>query len=223
MSSLTDALVTAVPVGAVALSVISAVVAMGRGKLKFGSFMVDFDRTAASDIRARLEAGSGAEAGFRQYALLREYHAQGLAQSRISFWFSLTFASIGFAVIALAVGLFLQATPAGSGWLDNAGKPVFTLVSGTVIDAVAALFFVQSNKARQLMTEFFDKLRTDRKLDESLKLVEAISDPSTSSRVKALLALHFADLPIELPLFESVVAAQSGIRPSSSVSLVQNS
>ena len=166
LGELTNVLATAVPIAAVALSVVSAIVAAGRGKLRRGSlFSVDFDRTSASDIRSRLEA-VGAEASYRQYALLREYHAQGLAQSRVSFWFSLTFASIGFAVIALAVGLFLEATPAGTGWLDNAGKPVFTLVSGTVIDAVAALFFVQSNKARQLMTEFFDKLRIDRKLDE---------------------------------------------------------
>jgi hypothetical protein len=169
--------------------------------------MVDFDRTAISEIRSKLEA-AGAEAGFRQYALLREYHAQGLAQSRVSFWFSLTFASIGFAVIALAVGIYIQGPPISSGLLDNAGKPIFALVSGTIIDAVAALFFVQSNKARQLMTEFFDKLRTDRKLDESLKLVESISDPSVASRLKALLALHFADVPVELRLFESVVSPQ---------------
>lgn len=211
VSEVTNVLATAVPIAAVALSVVSAIVAAGRGKLRVGSlFSVDFDRTAASDIRSRLEA-VGEEAGYRQYALLREYHAQGLSKSRISFWFSLTFASIGFAVIALAVGLFLEATPAETGWLDNAGKPVFTLVSGTVIDAVAALFFVQSNKARQLMTEFFDKLRIDRKLDESLKLAEAIADPSVASRLKAVLALHFAEVPVELPLFEGVV------------SLVQNS
>jgi hypothetical protein len=77
------------------------------------------------------------------------------------------------------------------------------------IDAVAALFFVQSNKARQLMTEFFDKLRTDRRLDESLKLADAISDPFVASRLKALLALHFADVPVELRLFEGVVSPQT--------------
>ena len=92
---------------------------------------------------------------------MREYHAQGLSQSRVSFWFSLVFASLGFAIIALSVGIFLQRVDNPNvGWLETAGKPVFTLVAGTVIDAVSALFFVQSNKARQLMTEFFDKLRS---------------------------------------------------------------
>lgn len=203
--------------------VASAVGSLVRGKVKLGSITFDFDRTAGSDIRARLDS-VGAEAGFRQYALLKEYHAQGLAQSRISFWFSLTFASIGFSVIVLAVALFLQAPlVGGGGMLEGTGKPVFTLVAGTVIDAVAALFFVQSNKARQLMTEFFDKLRTDRKLDESLKMAETISDPPTASRLKALLALHFAEMPVELALFEGVVNPQAASRPTPSVSLVQNS
>ena len=76
----TDLLATLIPVGAVAVSVISAIVAMGRGKLKLGQLMIDFDRSAASDIRQRLE-DKGHDSGFRQYALLREYHAQGLAQS----------------------------------------------------------------------------------------------------------------------------------------------
>ena len=222
VGEVTSLLTAVVPIAAVALSIVSAIVAAGRGKIKLGSLSVDFDRTAASDIRSRLEA-IGAESGYRQYALLREYHAQGLAQSRISFWFSLTFASIGFAVIALAVGLFLETAPTGSGWMDNAGKPVFTLVSGTVIDAVAALFFVQSNKARQLMTEFFDKLRTDRKLDESLKLAETISDSIVSSRLKAILALHFAEAPVDLPLFEGVISGAAVPKGTPPVSLVQNS
>jgi hypothetical protein len=75
-----------------------------------------------------------------QYALLREYHAQGLSQSRISFWFSLVLASLGFAIIAFSIVLFTQQT--GDTW-SGAGKPLFALVAGTIIDAVSALFFVQ--------------------------------------------------------------------------------
>lgn len=130
-----------------------------------------------------------------QNALMREYHAQGLSQSRVSFWFSLVFASLGFAIIALSVGIFLQRVDNPNvGWLETAGKPVFTLVAGTVIDAVSALFFVQSNKARQLMTEFFDKLRVDRKLDEALKLMNDISDPNISSWIKGVVALAFSEV-----------------------------
>lgn len=73
------------------------------------------------------------------------------------------------------------------------GRTFITLVAGTVIDAVATLFFVQSNKARQLMVDFFDRLRSDRKLEESLKLAVNIQDPELKSRLYALLSLNFAE------------------------------
>jgi hypothetical protein len=136
---------------------------------------------------------------------MREYHAQGLSQSKISFWFSLVFASFGFSIIALSVGLFLQGNqnPSG-GWLETAGKPAFTLVAGTVIDAVAALFFVQSNKARQLMVEFFDKLRVDRKLDEALALISKIEDKSISGRVRGIIAMNFSEVPLDQNILKAM-------------------
>jgi hypothetical protein len=151
-----------------------------------------------------------AQAGAQQFALLREYHSQGLAQSRISFWFSLVFAAIGFFVIVLSVGLFItqgqQPDPTTS-----LHKPTFALVAGTIIDAVAALFFVQSNRARQLMTEFFDKLRIDRKLDEALRLANEIIDQKVQASLKAVLALSFADVKSA----EGTLAAVLGPRPPS--------
>jgi hypothetical protein len=42
---------------------------------------------------------------------------------------------------------------------------------------VSALFFVQSNRARNLMTAFFDKLRQDRSLEEALRLIGGGSRP----------------------------------------------
>jgi hypothetical protein len=107
----------------------------------------------------------------KQYLLLREYHAQGLAQSKVSFWFSLIFAALGFAVIVSAI---FSLQPEAR--LLEQGRTFITLIAGTIIDAVAALFFVQSNKARQLMVDFFDRLRNDRKLEESLKLAINIPD-----------------------------------------------
>jgi hypothetical protein len=182
----------------------------GRTTIRFGErFKLSFDRsrTEVELIRRRLSNTHDADdKGSQQYLLLKEYHAQGLAQSRMSFWFSLIFASIGFAVIALSIGIFLQQSrDASAGWLDNAGKPIFTLVAGTIIDAVAGLFFVQSNKSRQLMVEFFDKLRTDRKLDEALRLASSVADEKTASHLKALLSLNFADIAVDRALFETVI------------------
>ena len=128
----------------------------------------------------------------KQYLLLREYHAQGLAQSKISFWFSLVFASLGFLVIVSAIfAIDADVSIAGQ------GRTFVSLVAGTIIDAVAALFFVQSNKARQLMVDFFDRLRNDRKLDESLKLALNISDENLKSRLHAVLALKFCRYKID--------------------------
>jgi TRADD-N domain-containing protein len=162
-----------------------------------GSARPDSEKRTQERISTEIEE-EAAKGHPPQNTLMREYHTQGLSQSRVSFWFSLIFASLGFAIIALAVGIFLQSDAnSNAGWLDTAGKPIFTLIAGTVIDAVAALFFVQSNKARQLMTEFFDKLRVDRKLDEALGLMSSIPDPAIASRVKGIVALAFAEVTMD--------------------------
>lgn len=108
----------------------------------------------------------------------------------------------------MSVGIFLQGTPTTSGWLELAGKPAFTLVAGTIIDAVAALFFVQSNKARQLMTEFFDKLRVDRKLDEALRLMKEIDDATIASKVKGVVALTFSDVALDKLTLTELLSAR---------------
>jgi hypothetical protein len=165
---------------------------------------LDLDKTATENI-SRQVSEDIARGVPPQNALMREYHAQGLSQSKISFWFSLIFASLGFAIIALSIGLFLQRAEGNDASINSSiadkvasvSKPLFTLVAGTVIDAVAALFFVQSNKARQLMVEFFDKLRVDRKLDEALSLIGKIEDPVIASRVKSIVALSFSDVVLK--------------------------
>lgn len=111
-----------------------------------------------------------------------EYHQHSISQSKISFWFSLVFASIGFMIIATSVFAYDDKT----GYVG--------IIAGTIIDAVSALFFYQSNKARQLMSEFFDRLRSDRKLEESLKLCESIDNEILRSSLKVKLSLYFSGL-----------------------------
>lgn len=76
-----------------------------------------------------------------------KYYGEVLAQSKISFWFSLIFAVIGFLVIIFA---------AFSGSAESASASYIQIVSGVIIDAVAALFFVQSKRSQKSMAEFFD-------------------------------------------------------------------
>jgi hypothetical protein len=195
--SVLEILTRILPTLGVVVSIFAMFIFLARGRIQFGQFVFDFERKTNEGVRKRVleDIASGATP---QNALMQEYHAQGLSQSRISFWFSLVFASLGFAIIALSVGIFLQDTPApGVGWLESAGRPLFALIAGTIIDAVAALFFVQSNKARQLMTEFFDKLRVDRKLDEALLLMKQMQDPTMASRVQGIVALSFCDVGLD--------------------------
>jgi hypothetical protein len=207
----------AVPVVALVVSILGFIL-LYRGKLgrlEIGkAFRISTIEDEASRIRNRLSSAlpQNNAKPTQQYALLQEYHAQGLAQSKISFWFSLVFAAIGFTIIILSVLTYVLSSQeylASATIIDKAGKPVFAVVAGTIIDAVAGLFFVQSNKARQLMTEFFDRRRVDRKLDESLSVLSQIEDNVISSRVKAPLALNFAEIIVTDDVFRRLIGFQA--------------
>ncbi len=120
----------------------------------------------------------------QQMEQLVRYHANSLNQSTTSFRFSIGAAVFGFILI---VG--------GVIWgHDNINSAMPSIISGTIIDAVAGLFFRQSNQARQLMTEFFDKLRVDRQFQEALRLCESITDAHLQSVLKVRLSLFFAGI-----------------------------
>lgn len=146
-------------------------------------------------------------------ANVNEYHQQSISQSRISFWFSLVLAVLGFVIIATSVFTFSDKSN------------YFGLVAGAIVDAVAALFFHQTNRARALMADFFDRLRTDRKLEESLKLCDATSNSILQDALRVRLALHFSGIgnsdqalkdiltlttPHHNPTAEQSVAPQAG-------------
>ena len=98
---------------------------------------------------------------------LARYYGQVLVQSKMSFWFSLVFASLGFLVIIAAALLYSA---------ERQGATVASFLAGVVIDSVAGLFFVQSKDAQRSMAESFDKLRKDRQQADSRSLCESIED-----------------------------------------------
>ena len=175
---------------------------LGRGRLKFGQFAIEFPKPRLPDLDEDrlIEGNPDLDPSERQYLLLKAYHEQSLGQSRTSMWFSLIFAAVGFCVIILAVFV-----PSGSLGSPFGGERLIKLVSGTIIDAVAGLFFVQSNKARELMSTFFDKLRTDRKLDESLTLARQVPDSTLKSRLQLVLSLNFADVKVADPTLLAIL------------------
>jgi hypothetical protein len=140
ISNLLPVLTNLLPTLAVLVAVLSMFIFLTKGSIQFGNIKFDFEGKSGERLKKEIEEKI-AKGSSPQNALMQEYHEQGISQYRISFWFSLVFASIGFAIIALSVAIFLQGTNGKDGWAESAGKPIFTLVAGTVIDAVAALFF----------------------------------------------------------------------------------
>lgn len=162
------------------------ILAQSRQKLEEG--LKEESKEKLENIRLALEA--------EQVNQLIQYHANSLAQSQLSFRFSIAAATAGFAIIAIGVGQLYFVK-------DSSQGPILTLVAGTIIDAVAALFFTQSNQARKSMTEFFDKLRLDRQFNESLRLCESIRDPLMQSQIKSKLCLYFAGIREPQSLLET--------------------
>lgn len=116
---------------------------------------------------------------------LSSYYKQTLYQSQISFWFSLIFASLGFLLIILAS--VLHAT-------NSLDKTIISIISGVVIDAISALFFVQSNNAKKAVTTFFEKLRKDKQIHDAIKISESIEDTKLKDKLKVNLSLSLLGL-----------------------------
>jgi len=114
---------------------------------------------------------------------LANYYSQILSQSKISFWFSLIFASLGFATIVVSAFLYSN---------NNGTATVAQFSAGLIMDAVAGLFFVQSRNAQKSMGEFFDKLRNDRLHVESKLISKDIKSEQVKDALKLHLSLHYA-------------------------------
>jgi hypothetical protein len=206
----------AASIGAVlVVAVASATLFRGLRSVKIGGFSVElaevekeYERLVKAipvDAAPSVSRGSPPprlrEIDKRSFALFEQYHKQGLAQSRQSFRFSLVFASLGFLIIAGAV---INAVAQDTG--VNGANSV-SLLGGAVIEAVATLFFVQSNKARMLMEQFFDRLRADRALDEALRLSDEVSDTLVQSRLKTALAFTLAGSEASEGVMKTVMGA----------------
>jgi len=190
MSSLQEIIpvITAAVSLGVAASAIAAALKSGILKrIKFGSFEIEASQQDREEVRRLIAAVSHTKVEEIPFETeqLALYYRQVLSQSKISFWFSLIFASLGFAVIVTAGFLYTG---------TNTGATVAQFIAGLVMDAVAALFFTQSRSAQKAMSEFFDKLRRDRQHLESRRLCESISNPLLQDVLRLQLALHYAEI-----------------------------
>ena len=118
-------------------------------------------------------------------AALASYYNQALTRATVSFWFSLIFAAIGFGVIIFAFATHQS---------GDLGGTALKLLSGTVIDAVSSLFFIQSTNAQKSMGEFFEKLRLDRLNVEARDMIQNIENPERRDQLRAQLVLKYSGI-----------------------------
>lgn len=127
---------------------------------------------------------------------LENYYSQALNQSKISFWFSILFASIGFIIIIIAGFLYSN---------ENSGATIVSMISGTIIDSIAALFFIQTKRAQKNMNDFFQKLREDKQYVEAKKLCESLNSIKAKDALKIQLALNFSRIPNSKEIASDIV------------------
>jgi len=201
MSNLIDLLSYATPLLSMLAALITLVLAFKSGALKefqLGALKIKASEKSVTEHVNMLQSVAASESGLQfETQQLAKYYGEVLAQSRLSFWFSLTFAVIGFLVIIYAA-FSPSAVGQGASWLQ--------VVSGVIIDAVAALFFVQSKRAQSSMAEFFDKLRLDRQHSDSQKMCDSIENTLIKDMLRAQLALYYAGLPDSHQVAQNMVS-----------------
>jgi hypothetical protein len=152
------------------------------------------DTLSASDVVAMIDEAARKQSD--THKILAKYSAQGLAQSRVSFYTSIVFASLGFLVLLGGVAYGLSNGEKNFVWLP--------IVSGAVVEAVAGLFFTTSASTQRVMVEFFDKLRSDKRVEDAMTIAEQLEDRTQSGRLRVLLALQFAEVSEIGTLFTQV-------------------
>lgn len=202
-----ETLSTALPVVAAFAAFFSVLGAFKSGSVKrirLGSLELSAPDGEKHEIPALIQTSLDREEIPFEVTQLTNYYSQILAQSKISFWFSLVFASLGFVAILLAAFLYAE---------GKQGTTIAQFIAGVIMEAVASLFFVQSRNAQESMGEFFDKLRKDRLHMESRKLCEAIDSPVVKDALKLNLSLHYAGVEsaegIAKQIFQSLKSQSS--------------
>ncbi len=117
----------------------------------------------------------------------KTYHQQRLEQSKWAFYLSFWGSTGGFVVILISVisGMFFR-NPQWAG-----------IVSGTIIEAVSALFYNLSNRANQKISEFFDGLTEDANVERAIHLSNEIEDQHIRDELKVKLALYLSGIDEE--------------------------
>jgi len=155
-----------------------------------------------------------------QESMLNRIYTHGLQQARISFFVSLGFAAFGSAILLIGVWLaIIHADTNGSRY-----GAIVTQTSGAVINILAGVFFLQSNRTRRDMGSQGVMLRDDSRFDRRLKAATVLSDNISEERlrntVRAQIALQLVGGQLDTP--ESTDQSQPEAEPPSDASPIDS-
>jgi hypothetical protein len=85
---------------------------------------------------------------------------------------------------------------------------------GAIVDAVAGLFLSVNARTQKVMVEFFDKLRSDQRVEDAMDISSKIPDTLMASKLQALLALHFTEAKDIPELFRQLITPTAAAQPS---------
>jgi hypothetical protein len=130
----------------------------------------------------------------RRQSFLFDFYRQAFLQDGTTFRFSLIFMSLG-AVIVLGGGVMAVMHLGG---FERSGPGLITALSGAIIGSCGGAFALHANRARRHLTQQAEKmesdLRDDRKLEQTLRLIDEVTDAELRNRLKSLIALRLLDL-----------------------------
>jgi len=203
--SIVSVSITTISLIAVLLTSITSIINLRKkaAKISFNDLSIDFSNKK-SDTKREINQDTIIDEQQKESTVeeipfeaqkLNDYYSQVLTQSKVSFWFSLLFASIGFAVIIIAAFS-----------INNGYSNLFAIISGSIIEAVSSLFFVLSKQAQKSMNDFFEKLRLDRKHADSRQMCEEIKDEKIRDAIKVQLILHYANLPNSSSVADTILS-----------------
>jgi len=116
---------------------------------------------------------------------LKKYYIDALFAAKVTLYISMFAAIVGFMIIAYSI-IFTSS--------DNISRSIIKISSGVIVDVVSALFFVQSNKSRNSMEVFFDKLRVDRMNLEARNIISEINNDDVKDQLRMQLVLKYAGI-----------------------------
>jgi hypothetical protein len=133
-------------------------------------------------IHSLKKDGEDTPLGMEEFA---EHYTKVSHQIKISFWFGLIFALFGLSVLLI---ITYSETELGF------ESVIISLISISIIEAVALLFIFKSNKAQKDLEKFFKKLREDKQKDIAKNLVESIEDVTLRDVLRIQLTLFYSGI-----------------------------